>query len=123
MGCLVGDVEGNQRKDSAKTKIFSLRMQMEGVFDGDVIALRQRTEAVDTLDGAHGGDVEGRGSTGGFDASVRGDTFAVDVEDDGGAFADGGARVGLCGVPVLGDLTVDDVDVVGEALAEGAVFH
>ena len=31
--------------------------------------------------------------------------------------------IGLLGVPVLRDLAVDDVDVVGEAVAEGAVLH
>ena len=45
-------------------------MQVKGVFDGDVIALRQRAEAVDTLDGAHGGEVESRGAARGFDARV-----------------------------------------------------
>ncbi len=58
-----------------------------------------------------------------FDAGVGGDAVAVDVEDECDALADGGAWVGLLGVPVLRDLLVDDVDVVGEARSEGAVLH
>jgi hypothetical protein len=31
---------------------------MEGVFDGDVIACGEWAEALDALDGAHGGEIE-----------------------------------------------------------------
>ena len=58
------------KKILGENQDISLRMQVKGVFDGDVIALRQRTKAVDTLDGAHGGEVESRGAAGGFDARV-----------------------------------------------------
>ena len=95
---------------------------MEGVLDGDVIPLGKWAEAFYTLDGAHGGEIERGRAAAGFDAGVGGGSVAVDVEDDGDGFAVGGAGIGFAGEPVLRDLGVDDLDVVGEACAEGAVF-
>src|ERR1700722_1724716 len=100
-----------------------LRMKVEGVLHGDVIALWQRSETLHSLHGAHGGEVEAGGAAGGFDAHVRGDSVVVYIEDHCRTFAQRGGGIGFGGVPVLRYLAVDDVDVVREALAEGTVHH
>src|SRR5216683_3083657 len=99
-----------------------LRLVVEGVLDGDVVALREGAEAVDALHGACGGEVEAGRAAAGPDADVGGHAVAADVEDEGDALPDGGARVGLLGVPVVGNLLVDDSDVVRKPVAEGAVL-
>jgi hypothetical protein len=86
-----------------------------------VIPLWKWSEAVDTLECVHGGDVEAGRSAFVFDAGVRGSAVAVDVEDDRDTLTLGGAGVCLLGEPVFGYLAIDDVDVVGETGAEGAV--
>jgi hypothetical protein len=100
----------------------SLRMEVERVLDGDVIALRQRSEAVHTLHGMYGGEIETGRAAGGFDAHVRGNTVVVDVEDHCRTFTQRGGGIGLGGVPVLRDLAVDDVHVIREARTEGTVL-
>src|SRR5580692_9292036 len=101
-GCLIARDGGNQRNTPRFTSLCwkLLWLEVEGVLDGDVIARRQGSEAVDTLHGPHGRQVERGGAAAGLDAGVRGDTFAVDVEDNGGALAEGGAGIRLSGVPV-----------------------
>ena len=95
---------------------------VEGVFDGDVVAGGEGTEAFDALYSTEGGGVERWGAAAGLDARVGRGAGAVDVEDDDDVLAVGGAGVGLLGEPLLGDSAVDDVDVVGEARTEGLIL-
>jgi hypothetical protein len=109
--------------DQARVERGSLLTVIKGVLDGDLISGGEGSEAVDALEGAEGGGIEGRGAAFVEDMDVGGGAVALDVEDDGDALALGGVRVGFVGVPVLRDFLRDDLDVVGVAIAEGAVLN
>src|ERR1700679_1733181 len=98
-------------------------MQVEGVLHGNVIALRQGTEAVYTLHGVHGGEVKAGRAAGVLDAHVGRNAIAIDVEDYGRSFTQRCAGIGFGGVPVLRHLAIDDVDVVRKASTKGTVFY
>src|ERR1700750_2256457 len=81
-GCRILTDGSYQRNTPNKIELASLRLEVEGVLHCDVIALRQRSEAVHTLHGAHGREVEGGRTTGGLDVSVGRHALAVNIEDD-----------------------------------------
>ncbi len=90
--------------------------------DGDVaVASGQGTESVDALDGSLGGEVERRGAATRGDFDVRWGAVAVDRELEDGTLA---AGLGAVGLLLLGaeDGLVDELDVIGETVAEGALF-
>ena len=81
--------------DCLRKLLRSLRTEVEGELDRNVVTLqagdRSRRHAA-----RRAGQMVKRGRTAsGLDARVGGNAFAVDVEEDGGAFIHRGDRIGL----------------------------
>lgn len=100
-----------------------LQLVVEGVFDGDLVALREWAEAIDALEGMKCRDIKAWRAAFGFNARIQRNAVTVDIEDDGDAFALRGARIGLSDEPLFGNLAIDDVNVIGKTGAEGTVLN